>query len=59
MITTMQSGGSVMEDTIFTVRYAACLLTSLVRKMPGSNPNEVETMISKARIEAQKGADYE
>jgi len=59
MITMMQDGGSIMENTNFTVRYVACLLTSLVRKMAGGNPSDAEKMIRNARLEAQKEVEDE
>lgn len=54
MITTMRSGSNVMENTIFTMRYTASLLTSLIRKMSAANPDDAELMIKTARLKARK-----
>jgi len=54
MITAMRSDSSVTEDTIFTMRYTASLLTALLRKMSAGNPDEAESMIKTARLKARK-----
>lgn len=54
MLARARGGGSIEVKTLESVRYAACLLTSLVRRMSKTNPDEAEAMITSALMKARK-----
>lgn len=54
LITRERGGGSLEDKTHETVRYTACLLTALVRRMSKADPGEAESMIARALMEARK-----
>lgn len=54
MLARARGEGSIEIKTLESVRYAACLLTSLVRRMSKANPDEAEAMITNALMEARK-----
>jgi len=54
MLARARGGGTVEIKTLESVRYAASILTSLVRRMSKADPDEAEVMINNALMEARE-----